>query len=668
MEVEVVNRINLVTSDIVDIGRNSVDRLEITSDSRAEVNVVDSYILTPLHSAHTLDYEVPASITEGLFADIDKLRADLLEKASNQELTLLETTIYNKTNELQQLIDIQAAALSNEALEAKVMAMDFSSYAIRDEDGVVTATMQEISNRSVAVASSMADISDEINVIATKATAAVEHTNTLEAEVEAKTTEVDELIKTLQNRIDGVIVSWYDTYVPSQDNLPWSDWVTSDTEYEHTGDLFYNLDDGTAYRFAKVNDVYGWSVVTDTAVAKALHDASVAKDTADGKRRVFINTPTSDSEYDIGDLWSRNIDGRNELWRATTAKLAGSTYSIDHWIQVSTDDSYAQAQVELINTDLSNKELAIATVGEDLNTFSTIVIDKIDTVTEYYAQSTEPTWDSGDNNKHHGDVWRNTSTNKITVYNSADDTWVEDEATTLAYTKAIDAGLLASSKASIYYNSDDKSNAVVGDLWIVEDTTDPLNNDMLQFDGTEWKSTAVIKKLKVSQVSNEYAMAGQFIEYISGDPVTGNYRDNNGTYEVYLGTEWEPITNSEFANFQAGNTVAGAKSLAVENDTIVGWEYTTGLVGSSEFTVHADKFMVSDGNAITSPIFTVNTESDTIDIAADVHLSGYIDCSKLQAPASDEDHVKANGGTIIDSKGLRVYDENGTLRVQIGEL
>jgi phage-related protein len=48
------------------------------------------------------------------------------------------------------------------------------------------------------------------------------------------------------------------------------------------------------------SDVYSWIEIPDSAAAIALSAAQDAQATADGKRRVFITTPTV--PYDIGDL------------------------------------------------------------------------------------------------------------------------------------------------------------------------------------------------------------------------------------------------------------------------------------------------------------------------------------------------------------------------------
>jgi hypothetical protein len=65
--------------------------------------------------------------------------------------------------------------------------------------------------------------------------------------------------------------------------------------------------------------------MADTAATQALILAGQAKDTAEGKRRVFVATPYT--PYDIGDLW---VNGQ-DLRRCATARASGS-YTASDWV------------------------------------------------------------------------------------------------------------------------------------------------------------------------------------------------------------------------------------------------------------------------------------------------------------------------------------------------
>lgn len=114
----------------------------------------------------------------------------------------------------------------------------------------------------------------------------------------------------LQAQIDGTIDSYFFQYEPSLDNYPAREWDTESEKQSHLNDTFTNLVDGRSWRWS-LDGTYKWVEITDTATTKALALAGKAKDTADGKRRVFVVTdehPTPYPPYDKGDLWSRGSD------------------------------------------------------------------------------------------------------------------------------------------------------------------------------------------------------------------------------------------------------------------------------------------------------------------------------------------------------------------------
>lgn len=112
---------------------------------------------------------------------------------------------------------------------------------------------------------------------------------------------VDPKIAGLQNQIDGVIETWFYEGVPTLTNYPANGW-NDNQKLQHLGDLYYDNETGTAYRFSQnASGGFYWNVITDSAIADALAAAQMAQDTANGKRRVFIAQPTT--PYDKGDLW-----------------------------------------------------------------------------------------------------------------------------------------------------------------------------------------------------------------------------------------------------------------------------------------------------------------------------------------------------------------------------
>lgn len=155
-------------------------------------------------------------------------------------------------------------------------------------------------------------------------------------------------LEAVKNQIDGAIETWFYEPVPTLSNEPAVNWTTNEDKNVHLGDLYYD-GNGKAYRFQMSGASYVWKIITDSDITKALANAKKAQDTADGKRRVFVTTPSNASVYDIGDLWVNATYGsyKNDLLRCKTAKQANAQFSIEHWELASkyTDDTKAnQAQ------------------------------------------------------------------------------------------------------------------------------------------------------------------------------------------------------------------------------------------------------------------------------------------------------------------------------------
>ena len=183
----------------------------------------------------------------------------------------------------------------------------------------------------------------------------------------------------LQSQIDGQIMTWFYNYVPTTENEPAVSWATMVEKDKHLGDVFYIVDNetqgGQAYRWAKVNNVYKWILIEDVEVAKALADAAKAQDTADGKRRVFVNTPTT--PYDIGDLWAQGASG--DLMRCNVERQTGS-YVASDWSRA-TDYTNDDALNEFIAGDYKTTTTKLAELVTTTDSISARVEQTETTVT-----------------------------------------------------------------------------------------------------------------------------------------------------------------------------------------------------------------------------------------------------------------------------------------------
>lgn len=135
-------------------------------------------------------------------------------------------------------------------------------------------------------------------------------------------------IDTMTEQIDGKIETWFQTTNPAER------WLTNTAKDKHIGDMWYHTTNKELRCFRKTTaviggvsvDTYVWTLIEDAKAVAAYEAASNAQDTADGKRRVFVDTPYP--PYDIGDLWVNGTD----LRRCATAKASGQSYNVNDWV------------------------------------------------------------------------------------------------------------------------------------------------------------------------------------------------------------------------------------------------------------------------------------------------------------------------------------------------
>jgi hypothetical protein len=187
---------------------------------------------------------------------------------------------------------------------------------------------------------------------------------------------VDKTIAEINNKLDGVVESYFDDYIPSRDNLPASEWITNGTEADHIGDTFTNTalngeGAGQSWRWLEqADDTYDWQQIADSDAAKALALAGQAKAAADGKTKTFLVTPTN---YNIGDIWIVG-DTVPEAFAfkkgdILTTNSSSAAYVANHWSKViNYNDEFQStldAKVGELNTAINNVEQSANNYTDD---------------------------------------------------------------------------------------------------------------------------------------------------------------------------------------------------------------------------------------------------------------------------------------------------------------
>lgn len=157
---------------------------------------------------------------------------------------------------------------------------------------------------------------------------------------------LQDFLESMQGRISSVlqqsdrnITFYFGDAVPSLTNEPANEWTDDETKEMHEHDVYYNRSyvetgGGRSYSFEKNQDgSFAWKEITDADVLKSLEAAQRAQDTADGKRRVFVQAiPVP--PYDAGDQWSNatfDPKFRNDLLVCIQPKKKGEEFSIEDW-------------------------------------------------------------------------------------------------------------------------------------------------------------------------------------------------------------------------------------------------------------------------------------------------------------------------------------------------
>lgn len=398
---------------------------------------------------------------------------------------------------------------------------------------------------------------------------AINKTNATLEEFMASTLET---IGEIQSQVDGNITTWFASGVPSISTPPASEWVTDTEKNEHLGDLYYDQDTGYAYRFAFCDGEYKWITILDNDVAEALAIANEAKDTADGKRRVFVDTPTV--PYDVGDLWLYN----NELLVCKTAST--TVFDASHFVIATkyTDDSALRSFVS-------------GEYKDDLQ----LINSQIDQKSETWYQSADPSlnWTTADLKKVHvGDLWFNTTAKKSYMYTTSY-VWQEVDGVPDDVYDAIDgkAQIFTSQPKPPYYVGDLYAQGTSGDILVCQ--AERLTGS---YTASDWKKAS--KYTDDTNLNNfvnvTFAESMKSLNDLIDTKITTWYYSGVPTLNNLPASEW---TTAELKNSHIGD-------LYYDRATGYTYRFTQGSTYAWEHIVDKD---------LTEALALANSASDTAD-------------------------------------------------------
>ena len=380
-------------------------------------------------------------------------------------------------------------------------------------------------------------------------------------------------VQILQKQNDGIIettTGTYDVIVNPQDpNLaelvltaePYASWKSQDvsgidTRLSHIGDVYikYNTTSNGAreylasFKFIRTivdasdahkstdADGFTWALIVDQASQDAYTQALNAYDLADNKRRVFTITPSG--PYDEGDLWAREVNGSNQVWKCQVTRKQLGYYNAADWNIASTDDTATVA----LQTGLADGTVTVKLTNAYVGTtpFLTYITNEIDSKVGVYSGETAPVAGQPSGVAVNDIYLWFTTTSKVL---SDGTTQVYDITRTYKYSGSVwneittDSNItaladLADGKRTVFSGNTVPVGAVTRDIWIPSATNGSyLQGEIYQYNGTSWiVATKYSADLEAVRNNLQSQVDGKVDTYYQGTVPTGMTVLNNGDY------------------------------------------------------------------------------------------------------------------------------------------
>ena len=424
---------------------------------------------------------------------------------------------------------------------------------------------------------------------------------------------IDNSLSGIQSQIDGTITTWFYDVPPSVGGEPSSAWNTTELKDMHLDDIYYDTKTGYCYRWQVQNGVYSWVQTLDNGLADAMLAASAAQDTADGKRRVFITTPTP--PYDVGDLWSGGANG--DLKRCNNLKTKGQSYSASDWELATkyTDDTS-------LNTFIAG------TYTDNLDD----IHNQIDGKARSWYQDTDPSTNWDENEDHEGDLWYDSSSDSQKTYIYNNSAWKQASVPKELFDK-ID-GI-----ASIYVTL--PSSPVTGDLLIpTSDIGSYKSGKVYKYNGTSWSE---IDYTDTASVKTE------IVKSLDGITLSAKNGESSSTINISADGIETKSANISFTGMVTFNSLKTAGSTVINGSNI-----TTGTISADR--IDATNLKVKAANI--DGELTIGQLPDTVAEKDDIPTESEI-------TTITKDTIKT---TNVVAENLQIKAANVTGTLTIGQL
>jgi hypothetical protein len=287
---------------------------------------------------------------------VTALQSEIKTKASTQSVTQLGDSV----NIISDTVAEQT--IRTDELEA--------SIETKVSQEVFDATTGDINSEFIAVKQTTDAIETAVKSQSGEITVINENVNGLSISLGTIESELD----SLRNQMDGTTESYFEKWVPTNENEPAKTWIEEGKEEEHKGDTFtntslYGEDAGKSWRWLQDdNGNWGWQPIADTDALKALEAAAKAQEAADGKVTIYYEQP---SNYKLGDIWfvHNNSYSPYKQGEILSAKTENTLFSISDW---ESKTRYTQAVEDLNDVMITTFKDGVLTEAERISIIESI--------------------------------------------------------------------------------------------------------------------------------------------------------------------------------------------------------------------------------------------------------------------------------------------------------
>ena len=395
-------------------------------------------------------------------------------------------------------------------------------------------------------------------------------------------------IDQIKGQVDKSFMSWFYDGAPTLENAPAKDWTTEDAKRVHIGDLYYDTTNGYSYEWVVNDGVYSWNKITDSGIQEALKNASKAQDTADGKRRIFYDTPST--PYDKGDMWAQGNAG--DILICQVARVITDSYNRTDWVVASkyTDDTVANRAEDKADNAQSSADKA----NNDLASFKTEYDSDLKVTKEQIEARVTATTYSEDMSG----LKRRVSSAESKISQNADAITLRATKEELATAKS-DAISAAASDASTKANAAQNNAKAYTDAQL-KITSESITSTVSKTYATQESLNNTNNNVFTAQITADNALSG--VNSLGGRVSSAETKiSQNSDAITFCATKAEASSYAASAEQNAKNELYSMMTFTADNGLVItrsGWSGKVQITGQNVQVVRGNNKVIINDNGI----------------------------------------------------------------------